>query len=270
MKYSTGLAVSLSVLLTGFFTWGVSTHPDGFGGLIKEGPSPDPGAVPLALIDADKKSDSLTYADVAATVAQPAIFPFPPPNEQSLDKGFLAFLKDLKASVDAGDVEAVLAASHLEISYSFGANPSREGFRRELENTVYGMEIMDDLKRTLALPAGRVDFEDYKVHCTPYFWCMDLPEEAGVIDPYETVFVMGENVPVYAEASETSSVVTHLTHSAVRALDIWDYPGWVLVSLEGEEKGYVAADKTRSLLDYRAVFEEEDGNWSMTVFIAGD
>ena len=275
VKYSTGLAVSLGVLLTGFFTWGVSTHPDGFGGLVQIGERAGPGAVPLALSDIDKQADSLTYAAVAQGVAQPAIFPFPPPDQSALDESFLAFLKDLRASVEIGDKEAVFAISHPQISYSFGADPGLDGFRTHLEDPEFGQDVWDGLKQTINLPAGKASGDDWNAHCTPYFWCMDMPEEAGIIDPYETVFIMGEDVPVYTGPGEDTDVVTHLTHAAVRALDAWEHPGWVLISLganeEGvEQEGYVSFDHARGLLDYRAVFEKIEGSWTMTIFIAGD
>lgn len=271
MKYSTGLAVSLGVLLTGFFTWGVSTDPEGVEGLIKSGPRQEGGAIPLALLEADRKSDALTYKAVADAVAQPALFSFPPPEDETLSPDFLSFLETFRDAALDGNWEEVFAATDAEISWSFGDDVGIEGFKAHLNNEDYGEEVKAAFVDTLMLPAGRADYEtDTDTHCLPYYWCMDLPEEAGIIDPFETVFILGNEVPLYDAPNGEGEEIMRVSWTAARSTDDYETPGWIRLELEGGTSAWVAAENARHLLDYRAVFDKIDGRWVMTVFIAGD
>jgi hypothetical protein len=45
---------------------------------------------------------------------------------------------------------------------------------------------------------------------------------------------------------------------------------WVNVKLADGQTGFVAAEFIRGPVDYRAIFEKQNGRWVMTAFVAGD
>ncbi len=45
---------------------------------------------------------------------------------------------------------------------------------------------------------------------------------------------------------------------------------WLKVEILGGKKGFVNAKYVRSPIDYRAIFDKNNGKWKMTAFVAGD
>ena len=123
------------------------------------------------------------------------------------------------------------------------------------------------MDEVLALPLGRTSTG---IHCAPHFSCMALPPEAGIIDPFDTVFALSAKVPVYAAANEDAEELETLSFDAVRQLGRLEASDWVKVDLGDGESGFVRASKVRSFFDFRADFEHSESGWKMTAFIAAD
>lgn len=267
MNYANGLAMSLAVLLTVTYTWGLSTDPDGWGGLVRKSERLDPGGVPLAAVEAAAgQDDALTYAGINAPYRQPPVFHMAPPAAAFEDQEFVAFLGDLRDAVATRDLDRLLEASREDILLSFGYGVGREGLKDILSSPDIGEDHWQALEALFALPVGETKDG---TRCAPHFACMVLPPEAGIIDPFDTVFVIDKDVPVYAEASERSEEILTLSFDAVREAAPLDTPDWVAVSLAGGQYGFVPSDKVRSYFDFRADFEKSEDGWKLSSFVAG-
>lgn len=130
------------------------------------------------------------------------------------------------------------------------------------------------------------------VGCTPYeapagveidaFQCPHISQSA-VGDPYTDVHILGENVNVRAEPQENSPVIETLTNELVQAdstgydrlteqqrEEIETVDGWRPVITPSGRRGYVSSRYAYLPVGYRARFENKNGTWKMTIFIAGD
>jgi len=189
-----------------------------------------------------------------------------PVDEAAEDPAFLAFLDDLLAAIRRRDLEAVAAVASDDIKLSFGGSYGRATFREWLveDDTGLGTSYWVELERAIGL--GGV-FEGPGSFCTPYVFCLDIPD-CDTCDPYETLIATSDRAPVYGSPDRSSEVVASLSYSVVRTLD-HGHP-WQRIALPGGGTGYVTAPDFRSPIDYRARFENRDGRWLMTLFIAGD
>lgn len=268
MKYTTGIAISLAVLLAGLYTWGISTDPDGLGALVREEERPMDGAVPLASVEASSLADDeLTYAALATEVSQSNLFHLAPPEASDLDGDFLSFLLELRSAVEARDIEAILSRSASDIFLSFGSQGGHEVLRDLLSDPEAAGGYWQELKAVLHLPAAK---GSEGLHCAPYFTCMNLPQDAGLIEPFDTAFIVSGDVSVFAEPSDAAATLMNLSYDVVRVLEFAEDPNWVRVALPDGEAGYLRSDTYRTMFDFRANFEKVEGFWLMTSFVAGD
>lgn len=268
MKLTTGLTVSLAVLVTGLYTWGISTDPEGFGGLIRDNSRPIQGAVPLSGVDIPGDVDEgAVWETISGQVSQAVIFKLRPPDVASLDEGFLVYLDVLKRAVAEHDVEAVLALSAEDIAVSHGQPESPVGLR-ELLTSRDGLAVWDQLQDVLLAPVAKGADGAY---CAPWFSCLAMPDEAGLVEPFETVFVSGQNVPVYAEATDRSERLAFLSWDALRLAGTMGDANWIEVTLPADRTGYIARDQVRMMFDTRVDFERlPSGPWAMISLVIGD
>ncbi len=268
MKLTTGLTVSLAVLVTGLYTWGISTDPEGFRGLIRDHSRPIDGAVPLSGVEIPGEGDeTLTWKAISDQVSQAVIFKLKPPDLASLDESFLAYLDGLKAAVEARDLAGVLARSAVDVAVSFG-QPERPVGLAKLLTSQDGPGVWQQLESVLSVPVAKGADGAY---CAPWFSCLAMPEEAGLVEPFETVFVTGENIPVYDVPSDRSEPLLLLSWDAVRLAGAIDEPGWMKVILPADRVGYIARDRVRMMFDTRVDFEPlESGRWAMTSLVVGE
>lgn len=212
-----------------------------------------------------------SFAILAGFLLLPASVPaaelkLHPVDEAGEDPAFLAFRDDLLAAVRRRDLEAVVAVASEDIKLSFGGSYGRRTFREWLveDDRDSGASYWEELERAISL--GGL-FEGPESFCTPYISCREVPG-CDACDPYETLIATSDRSAVYAAPDRDAAVVARLSFSVVRALDD-GYP-WRKIALPGGGTGYVAAPEFRSPIDYRARFENRDGRWQMTLFIAGD
>lgn len=278
MKLTTGLTVSLAVLVTGLYTWGISTDPEGFGGLIREHARPIEGAVPLSTANtpADGSGDRTSGVDegvswktIGEKMSQAVVFKLRPPDASGLDESFLMYLDGLKSAVETRDIEGVLSYSAGDIVVTHGhLEGSGSADFKQLMSSDGGGKIWAQLHDLLSVPMAKGADGAY---CAPWFSCLAMPEEAGVVEPFETVFVIGDNVPVYAAPSTRSEQLVRLSFDAVRLSGTIDDANWVKVILPADRTGYIARDQVRMMFDTRADFEVlESGLWAMTSLVVGD
>ncbi len=215
---------------------------------------------------------------VASLLAAPAAaepLTFPPFDEAGQDASFKAFRDGLLKAVRERDVEAVVAAAAEDIELSFGGDAGRDTFQLWLtgggdtEPEFYWLY----LERALA-EGGRFEGASF---IGPWTFWYEPPDN---LDLYSTAIVAGQNVRLRAEPSTSGKVIRALNYEVVvqvpydpnREGVVQDASGreWVLVDTTQGEQGWVAQEFLRFLLDYRAGFEQHDGQWQMIFFLAGD
>lgn len=210
------------------------------------------------------------YWDDAAAIdaaRQPAVFHFAPPSEADYDPTFLEYRQNLRAAVRSRATRRVLTMSHDDIGLSFGGDFGHETLRSWLDDPVVGSFYWQELEEILNLPAARAYGSGY---CTPYIACAPLPPEVGIIDPFETAFVIVEAAPVYREPDEASQIVATYSYDAVLMGPYMDDPDWAEIVMPDGSAAYLRQSDFRMSVGYRALFDYIDGRWQMTMFLAGD
>lgn len=193
------------------------------------------------------------------------------------DASFLAYRTELLTAVIDRDVDEVVLAAAPDVQLDFGGGEGRAEFRKRL--TVSEDDLAEDyahladeqreqywgaLEEVLRL--GGVFTTPTRFEA-PYTWTVQL---AGNEEPFSTSFVIGTSVPLRARPSRFGDVTTLLDEDIVQVLEGGRGTDFIEVQLADGRKGYVHKDQLRSPIDYRAIFENKNGLWLMTAFIAGD
>src|SRR5262249_41832416 len=139
-----------------------------------------------------------------------------PVDEGSKDPSFAAFRNQLQQAVERRDLKFLESVLDPEVKLSFGGDDGLEGFRR-----VWDEEHWKELGKVLSM-GGR--FQGAGEFVAPYTFT-DFPHG---MDPFESVIILGENVPVYTRPDRASRVVGRLSHDAV-AIQDWSGTGWYRV-----------------------------------------
>jgi hypothetical protein len=199
-----------------------------------------------------------------------------PVDEADQNPDFRQFRDRLITAVNKQDVGFLKQHVHANIKYSFGATDGMTGFLEfwQLDADPEKSEIWTELGKVLAL-GGAFYNQEKSSFIAPYVFSR-FPDE---YDAFLHVAAVTDNVDVYAEPDESSSVITRLNHNIVKV-----YPGetqefagqtsheetkWTKIELPSGY-GFVNAEYVRSPIDYRAMFTNKDGVWKMTFFVAGD
>lgn len=268
MKLTSGLAVSLAVLVTGLYTWGISTDPEGFRGLIRDRSRAIEGAVPLSAVatvdSVGEDGKNPTWEDIAGSVSQAVVFKLAPPALATLDQDFLTYRDTLTRAIAARDTALVLSLSVAHKMVVVEASEelvSLEGLLSSGESE----SVWTQLENILAKPVARASDGSY---CAPWISCLSMPGEAGLVEPFETVFVTGENIPVYAKPSETAEQLVTLSFDAVRLAAPIDDGQWLEVTLPADRTGFIARERVTMMFESRADFERlASGEWAMTSLV---
>ncbi|HUQ13903.1 MAG TPA: hypothetical protein VM055_06470 [Novosphingobium sp.] len=223
----------------------------------------DSAAVPRPSETASPEPAPSPSPSVAAPSPTPVkLASYPPRDECAKLPGFAAFRKTLFDAVRARDAAALGALADPKVQLDFGGGAGPDELRKRLSET--RPELWGELAALTSLGCAA----DGGVATLPSIFAR-VPE---TIDPYRTMWVTGEGVPLRAKAS---------TGAAGRAR-----LGWALVELVGASfdpkaaftevrtadgaRGFVAGERLRSVLDYRLIADREGDTWKITAFIAGD
>ena len=196
-----------------------------------------------------------------------------PIDEAARDPDFLALRDGLLEAFRRGDLEPMIAVAHENIQLDFGGTAGRENFRQMLSipKPGDGQSYWRAFGRALEL--GGV-FLSVDLFCTPYVSCIELPGcETQTCDGYDSFVAITGDAPVYAEPENSSKIIDRLAYEVVFLADTEDpykhYP-WHEVGLADGRTGFVTSPDFRLPVDYRALFERQDGVWVLTMFLAGD
>ncbi|MEA3013613.1 MAG: hypothetical protein QOD42_2158 [Sphingomonadales bacterium] len=197
-----------------------------------------------------------------ALAALPAALPartLPPRDECAADPDFARFRAELLDIVARHDATRLLAVVADDIRFDFGGGEGRRAFAGE-----WGLADPDrsglwvELAKALASGCAR----DGGTMSAPYIF-RRFPDELDVFSSgvaglgarlYRTQVTDGDSVPIPWE----------ILDEAERD------GGWTRVRLADGRAGFIETAHLLSPIDYRAIFEKRDGQWRMTMFIAGD
>jgi Bacterial SH3 domain len=192
-----------------------------------------------------------------------------PVDEASKDPAFFTFRARLMQAVQRRDANYLVSILSPKIMNSFGGDGGVAEFKQKWKPERGQSEVWVELAECLSL-GGKFDTDGS--FAAPYLF-NGFPED---LDVFTAAAIIGEKVRLRAAPKSDSSVIRELS------FDIVDVPDWQVTKAQGETRnwikvklkdgqtGYVAEEFIRSPIDYRAIFEKENGRWVMTAFIAGD
>ncbi len=186
-----------------------------------------------------------------------------PVDESSRRADFVDFRRRLQDSVARRDEAALLGIVHAKVRTSFGDGGGIEEFKKEhLENKEGG--FWEEFALILRL-GGR--FRRNDAFDAPYTFSA-WPDN---LDSFECLAIIGSRVRVRAAPGLNARILTALDFAVVRALPAGsETPGWRRIQLADGRTGYIASRYVRSPIDHRALFEFQDGRWSLMAYVAGD
>lgn len=196
-----------------------------------------------------------------------------PVDEASLNAGFLSFRDSFLAAVQGKDLAFLKNHLSPSIRYSFGTNNGVNGFLHEwqLDTNPAKSRIWHELDQVLTL-GGSFD-KNKAVFTAPYVFS----KFPATIDSFENVAVIRQNVSIHSAPDANSSVIMGLSYKILKVADsklykstgAGDSTTWRKVETSAGA-GYIDNEHIRSPIDYRAQFRQENGQWKMILFVAGD
>lgn len=214
---------------------------------------------------------SLASAAVLALVANPGLAqtsagPLAPRDECAGTPGLAALGEKLRRASKDRNADALLALVDDNIKLDFGDGGGKLELKRRLTAPDY--KLWEELEAALALGCGLASGGDDDGYASwPWFFSKDIIP----LDPFEAFIVTGERVRLRSGASLSARVIGAVSWDYVR---LRDYPpedaAYAKVQTRNGSAGYIAKAYLRSLVDYRLIANEVDGNWRVTAFIAGD
>lgn len=193
-----------------------------------------------------------------------------PVDEAAKDPAFFTFRARLIQAVQRRDANYLVSILSPKITNDFGGGEGVADFKQRWKPERSQSEVWLELAKVLSLGGA---FNKDGSFSAPYLHAK-WPEEED--DIFQAGAIVGENVRMRAAPQISGSVVTNLS------FDIVDVPDWQSAKARGEKRewikvkladgqtGYVAQEFIRSPIDFRAIFEKQNGRWIMTAFVAGD
>lgn len=212
----------------------------------------------------------VTMVQLAQPIVAGQVRKLYPVDEAAKDPVFFTFRARLIQAVQRRDANYLVSILSAKITNDFGGGEGIAGFKQKWKPERSQSEIWIELAKVLSLGGA---FDKDGSFSAPYLHAK-WPEEED--DVFQAGAIVGENVRVRAAPQISASVIQNLWFDIVDVPD-WktaqargEKRNWVKVKLAGGQTGYVAEEFIRSPIDYRAIFEKQDGRWLMTAFIAGD
>jgi hypothetical protein len=184
-----------------------------------------------------------------------------PVDEARAKPDFYTYRARLLAAIERRDVDATVIELHPAIRLGFDGSGGIDGFRKRV---VERPESWEELRVVLALGGS---FSSPTAFAAPYVYSR-WPEQ---FNSFECAAIIGRNVRLRSAPRLDAPITTTMSHSIVRLLDRGgDGRLWSHVVLGDGRTGYVWHAYVRSPVDYRALFNLENGRWRMTAFVSGD
>ena len=178
-------------------------------------------------------------------------------DEAAKDPSFAAYRDQLLAAVRARDAKTVLALSDPNIRTSFGGDGGSAALEQALKEETWG-----ELEQILSL--GGTFREG--MFWAPYVYAA-WPESQ---DAFETLAVIGDDVPLRESADANAPVIATLSRDLVTRASAPGAGGaWTKVKTADGKTGFVES-KPSHPVGYRAGFMKTKDGWRMNAWVAGD
>jgi hypothetical protein len=213
----------------------------------------------------DAPADEVVAA--AEDIVDPAASPSPlaegkwaPRDDCARIEGADQFRERLAAAIEQRDADALVALAADDIKLDFGGGGGTAELRTRLEDDSW--DLWGELDELMALGCAANDQGGITIP-----WLFD--QDIGEADPYASMLVTGENVPVYAgpDGDERRGAISW---DLVEIASLDPEKPRQQVELPGGATGFIATDKLRSVIDYRLIASSRNGRWRITNLIAGD
>jgi hypothetical protein len=213
----------------------------------------------------DAPSDEVVAA--AEEIVAPAASPSPlakgkwaPRDDCAKVEGADQFRERLAAAIEQRDVDALIALAADDIKLDFGGGGGTAELRTRLEDDSW--DLWKELDELMALGCAANDQGGITIP-----WLFD--QDIGDADPYASMLVTGEDVPVYSgpDGDERRGAISW---DLVEIASLDPEKPRQQVELPDETTGFIATDKLRSVIDYRLIASSRNGRWRITNLIAGD
>ena len=176
-------------------------------------------------------------------------------------EGAEQFRARLAVAIEARDAAALAALAAEDVKLDFGGGAGKAELRSRLEDEELG--LWDELDALMTLGCSANAQGGITI---PWFFDQNMGER----DPYFSMLIMGEDVPVLERADAASRRVGAVSWDLAEIASLNPESAFQQVELADGTVGYVASDKLRSLIDYRLVASSRNGRWRITSFVAGD
>lgn len=189
-----------------------------------------------------------------------------PPRDDCLRiDGYRELRRDIDDIVRSRDAQRLLALTDESILSSFGEDETREAFEQtwRLREQGAASAFWREFEAVLSLGCGMRD----GALVFPYQFASEAPEPA---DPFATFLTLGSAVPMRARPAERAPQTGTLDWDLIEQTDISEDGEWSYVAAQGGREGWVRQSGLRSMVDFRAQFQRREGQWRLTVFVAGD
>jgi hypothetical protein len=170
------------------------------------------------------------------------------------------FRERLVEAVRLRDADALAALANPNISLDFGGGGGTAQLKQDLTENPELWRALDQLVTLGCAANGQGGLT------IPWLFDQDI----GDADPYASMLVMGEDVPVHATAAASSDEIATVSWDLVEALSYDPDQPMQNVKLPDGREGFIAADKLRAVIDYRLLASKVDGEWKIEALIAGD
>jgi hypothetical protein len=205
----------------------------------------------------------------AASKCVPTASRLCPIDEAAADSSLVEFRRELVAVVDRRDAEGLLRRIDPGIRTSFGEDGGVKAFQEIWQPQSTSSSLWDELHQVLTNGGTFREIDGERWFWAPYIFSA-WPDS---IDAFQFAAAMRANVPLRSSPSDSGAVTATLDWAIVELIP--DSPPdpdskWIHVrTMEGNE-GWVSESDVRSPIDYRAGFQEMNGEWRMSVLVAGD
>lgn len=205
----------------------------------------------------------LTTLFLLAPLGQAAPNSFPLQDQAGRNRSFLNFRNQMLDIVNVQDSMALLNHVDDDIEFSFGGENGVRNFSNFFDlNRGGSAAFWKEMRQVLRL-GGK--FKNGEFHA-PYVYA-NWPKN---LDAFTHSAVVGSGVRIRSRPSLDAPAIGTASYEILRLRSVEAPSGWKAVRTQDGRPGFIASGYLRSPIDYRAHFKRVNGEWKLTVFIAGD
>ena len=209
-----------------------------------------------------------TIEETAEQLIEPAAQPTPlargrfaPHDDCATIDGAAAFRSRLADAVRRRDAAALSTVAAQDIKLDFGGGGGVAQLQQQLADPQ--QVLWTELEAILPLGCAGNDQGGVTIP-----WIAD--QDLGRRDPFSTMLVLGENVPVQAAPAADAPQLGEVSWDLVRMGALRPGAPFQQVFLPDDRIGFIASDALRSPVDYRLTASSRNGKWSITSLVSGD